>query len=63
MEGTEEATAIRPALMEFDASLNSFQMEEQVLFFPSNPHCPGAPGSRASARVCACACTSLRVHE
>lgn len=51
----EEATAIRPALIEFDASLNSFQMEEQVLFFRSNPHCPGVWGRGMCVRVCVCA--------
>lgn len=40
MEDCEELAAIRPALIEFDASLNSFQMEEQVLF--SSNHNPTA---------------------
>lgn len=53
----EEATAIRPALIEFDASLNSFQMEEQVLFFWSNPHCPWC-GREVSVRQVACKCVS-----
>lgn len=52
LEDCEEATAIRPALIEFDASLNSFQMEEQVLF-SSNPN----------AGVCVCVCTCVRSHS
>lgn len=48
----EEATAIRPALIEFDASLNSFQMEEQVLFFRSNPHCPDVCEDKVHWVVC-----------
>lgn len=60
LEDCEELAAIRPALIEFDASLNSFQMEEQVLF--SSNHNPtvcvfshrgaGAFVRMSVARVC-----------